>query len=476
MKVHYSIVNYAEIAENSDFRLAAEYYHPVSLAIHRKIRDSGGISFFQCLTKFSSGKNLPQTPTGKFKFIRTQNVRTILVSDNGMSHTDRADELTEIGELLFVRVGDVGDSSVVTPTSANSTVSDNVLRLKVTGINPFFCSVFFNSTVGQTYFKRVFKGTSQGLISRENFRDILIPQFSEKFQNAMEFFCLEADSLHQQSVLKSSDAEKLLLVELNLANWQPKPQLAFVKNYSDVQGAERFDADYFQPRYDDIVNAIKGYPGGWDTLGNLVTLEKCVEVGSRKYRETGIPFVRVSNLSPFEITHEKYISEELYAELEQHQPKQGEILLSKDATPGIAHHLREQPTKMIPAGGILRLKHKSELVRTAYLTLVLNSILGQEQVSRDVGGSVIPHWRPSQVAETLIPILPDEKQAEIERKVTESFNLRQQSKHLLECAKRAVDIAIEADEETALRWLETGSKSTNAAPGVLRFPQNAHPA
>ena len=458
MKAHYSIVNYAEIAKNSDFRLAAEYYHPVSLAIHRKIQDSGGIAFFHCLTKFSSGKNLPQTPTGTFKFIRTQNVRAILVSDNGMSYTDSADELTEIGELLFVRVGDVGDSSVVTPTSANSTVSDNVLRLKVKGINPFFCSVFFNSTVGQTYFKRVFKGTSQGLISRENFRDILIPQFSEKFQNAMEFFCLEADSLHEQSILKCSEAEKLLLAEVCLAEWQPKNQLTFVKNFSDTERANRFDADYFQPRYDDIVNAIKGYPGGWETLGNLVTLEKGIEVGSRKYRETGTPFVRVSNLSPFEITQEKYISEELYAELEKHQPKQGEILLSKDATPGIAHHLREQPPKMIPAGGILRLKRKSERVRTAYLTLVLNSILGQEQVSRDVGGSVIPHWRPDQVAETLIPILPDEKQAEIERKVTESFDLRWQSKHLLECAKRAVEIAIEEDEETALNWLKSSGE------------------
>lgn len=38
--------------------------------------------------------------------------------------------------------------------------------------------------------------------------------------------------------------------------------------------------------------------------------------------------------------------------------------------------------------------------------------------------------------------------------VIESFNLRKQSKHLLECAKRAVEMAIEQDEKTAMSWLE----------------------
>ena len=89
------------------------------------------------------------------------------------------------------------------------------------------------------------------------------------------------------------------------------------------------------------------------------------------------------------------------------------------------------------------------------MTLVLNSILTQEQINRDVGGSVILHWRPDQVAETIIPILPKKIQTEIEQKITESFNLRQRAKDLLENAKRAVEIAIEQDEQTAIDWLNT---------------------
>ncbi|MCD6585415.1 MAG: hypothetical protein J7K96_06605, partial [Desulfobacteraceae bacterium] len=254
--------------------------------------------------------------------------------------------------------------------------------------------------------------------------------------------------------------QKILLSELGLTNWQPKHQLTFVKNYSDTQQAERIDAEYYQPKYDEIIKAIKNYSGGWDTLGNLVTVKKCVEVGSGEYRNEGIPFVRVSNISPFEITEEKYISEKLYQEIKQHQPKKGEILFSKDASPGIAYYLNESPQKMILSGGILRLKNKSDKINNEYLTMVLNSMLTKEQVNRDVGGSVILHWRPNQIKETVIPLLPKEKQTMIQQKVTESFNLRKQSKHLLECAKKAVEIAIEQDEQAAMKWLkqETSGK------------------
>ena len=291
-------------------------------------------------------------------------------------------------------------------------------------------------------------------ISLVNLAKLPVPLLSMNFQRRIEYTVFSAQEIKSQSESEYTQAQTLLLSELGLTNWRPQQLLNFVKNYSDTQRAGRIDADYFQPKYDEIVNAIKSYPGGWEKLGNLAAIQKCVEVGSDEYFGEGVPFIRVSNLSPFEISEEKYISDKLYAEINQHQPKQGEILLSKDATPGIAHYLDQQPPKMIPAGGILRLENKADKVNNEYLTLVLNSVLTKEQVNRDVGGSVILHWRPDQVKGTVIPILSEEKQVQIQQKVTESFSLRKQSKHLLECAKRAVEIAIERDEQTALDWLE----------------------
>ena len=53
--------------------------------------------------------------------------------------------------------------------------------------------------------------------------------------------------------------------------------------------------------------------------------------------------------------------------------------------------------------------------------------------------------------------IPKRNRLRLNRKSIESFNLRKRAKDLLEHAKRAVEIAIEQDEQTAIDWLESVS-------------------
>jgi restriction endonuclease S subunit len=202
---------------------------------------------------------------------------------------------------------------------------------------------------------------------------------------------------------------------------------------------------------------VKKYKGGFDELGNLVKIKKNIEPGSEAYQESGVPFVRVSNISKFELSdnNQQFISEELYTELKKYQPKSGDILLSKDATPGIAFHLNVEPRKMVVSGGILSLKIENKQLLPEYLTLVLNSVIVQKQIDRDAGGSIINHWRPDQVKATLIPLLKDDKQKEIKALIEKSFNDRKLSKSLLEIAKQGVGMAIEKDEAAAENWIKS---------------------
>ena len=450
--VQYSIVNYSEVAENTDFRLAAEYYHPLSLEIHRKIRDNGGTSFFDCITKFSSGKNLPQTVDGKFKFIRTQNIKPILVNDNGMSYTNSLDELTEIGELLFVRVGGVGNSSVVTPNSVNSTVSDNVLRIKIRGLNPFFLCCFFNSAVGQTYFSRVFKGTAQGLISRENFRDIFIPQFSHGFQSLIEKLCLEANSLHEQSSFKYHEAQTLLLAELGLVDWQPKQRTTFVKNFSDTESAGRIDAEHFQPKYDDIVDAIKNYSGGWGMLGNLACVK---DTNFNPDAETEYQYIELANIGRNgEITDCMVEQGEDLPTRARRKVAAEDVIVSsiEGSLESIALITEEYDNALCSTGFHVVY---SGVLNSKVLLVLLKSIVGQLQLKKGCSGTILTAINKTEFRKTAIPKIKTEKQAEIEQKVVESFNGRKRAKNLLEHTKRAVEIAIEQDEQTAIDWLES---------------------
>ena len=457
--VQYSIVNFSEVKDVADCRIDAEYWHPIF------IRNSALVPPHQQLKDFVCQEisNIKSSPINRdFEYLEISQIS--LSSFEYQTTTvqlgeepDRAHHLLEKGDVVVSTVRPNRNAIAFIKTDG-IVGSSGLAVLRPNNIEAEYLIAFCKTSYFVNCLMRANKASMYPAVSTGDILDtpLFVPSKSLRLL-IVETVKNSAFALNKSKQIYAQ-VQTLLLAELGLADWQPKHQLTFVKNFSDTESAERIDADYFQPKYGEIVDAIKNYSGGWDTLENLATLKKCVEVGSKEYIETGIPFVRVSNLSPYEITQEKYISGELYAKLTEHQPKQGEILFSKDATPGIAYYLRETPEKMIPAGGILRLKSETDKIGNAYLTLVLNSILTQEQVKRDVGGSVILHWRPDQVAGTVIPILPQQKQAEIEQKVVESFNLRNRAKDLLEHAKRAVEIAIDQDEQAAIDWLESVSQ------------------
>jgi len=478
--MQYSVVSYAKLKKHPEFRIDAECYKTHHLIIERIIENReykliqehsvsvinfGAYSLCNHIEFIESGKPFLVTEDIYNNVIDFTKLHFISESVHKLLYKSHCKK----GHVLLTMAGAyLGQAAVFNEDfecSSNQAIAK--ITLKEESINPYYLSTYLNCKYGQSQIERFRTGTGQPNLNLGLIKLLQVVTGTDDFQKEIEKFVLLGLEIRKSSETQYKQAQILLLSELDLLNWNPKHHVSFIKNYSDTQQAGRFDAEYFQPKYDEIVAAIKSHAGGWDTLGNLVSLKKCIEVGSEQYSDDGIPFVRVSNLSPFETTEEKYISEKLYSELtpkeesdvtfemsKNHQPKKGEILFSKDATPGIAYFLNEEPPKMIPSGGILRLKLKDKRINPSYLTLVLNSLIVQEQINRDVGGSVILHWRPDQVEKTLIPILKEDKQDEIQQKITESFNLRKQSKHLLECAKKAVEMAIEKDEETAMKWLE----------------------
>jgi len=467
-----STVQLSKVKDTSKlFRFDAEYFQPKYLeteVLIKKKKHSQLRNLISVLTDYHANgsyeilrENVELKSEPDFAhMIRTVDIERddfendiISISEHAYNYLDK----TKVygGEIIINKIGNAGRVYLIPPIDRPTSLGMNQFMIRANdNIDNYYLYCYLSGRYGQNQLNQRVTGAVPLSIDKESARSVFVPLFSNDIQKLVSKAVAAhfRDSSESKRIFK--DSQNILLSELGLLTWKAEHQLAFVKNYSDTEQAERIDAEYFQPKYEAIVKAIKAYKGGWDTLGDLVTVKKCVEVGSGEYLDEGIPFVRVSNLSPFEITEEKYISEKLYAEIKQHQPKQGEILFSKDATPGIAHYLDERPRKMITSGGILRLKNKTIKINNEYLTLALNSVLVKEQINRDVGGSVILHWRPDQVKETVIPILEAEKQAEIQAKVIESLRLRKQSKHLLECAKRAVEIAIERDEIAAIDWLK----------------------
>lgn len=232
---------------------------------------------------------------------------------------------------------------------------------------------------------------------------------------------------------------------LGLKDFKPKYELSYSANLSKAFGAHRVDAGYFQPIYDKLVQQVATRVE-LKPLGNLLLdIRKGIEVGGEQYQEEGKPFIRVSNLSVDGLIKrdQKYISETLYGELAKHyEPKIGELLLTKDATPGIAYVLKESLEGII-SSGILRMTIDESQVKREYLALCIDSVIGKLQVERDGAGSVITHWKPGQIKRLQVPLLPNEIQHRIASVIEQSHEARRKAKELLEEAKRKVEQMIE---------------------------------
>jgi len=460
--VQVSIIDKSDLHKRL-LRIDPEYYQQIYLENEKKISKKKIITLNDvCYITDGEHGTLKIYETGYAKYYGARNVLFGILDETSVEYITKEDHhrnkrsILHPHDVLISCVGtNIGCAAIVPTDIGNANIVRNValLRSGSEKINNEYILSYFLSCYGKLSFKRVATGNAQPLISLDNISEIPIVLLNKKFQKLVSNVINKSILLREKAEKKYLETTLLLLSDIEVKKQLERRDNFFVKNYSETVKSDRIDAEYFQPKYSELIENIKKYSGGCDSLKNLVSIEKGIEIGSKKYLEKGIPFIRVRNLSQFNLTEEKYLSEELYNELIKYQPEKGEILLSKDGTPGIAHYLNKSPKKMILSNGILRLKIKNMKINEEYLTLVLNSFIVQEQIKRDAGGSVILHWRPDQINDTIIPILKEDIQIIIKNKTEETYIIRKKAKLLIQIAKKGVEIAIENNEKIAGNWI-----------------------
>jgi len=362
-------------------------------------------------------------------------------------HNVLAKSKVKEGQVLFSMSGATGNAAVAynIPHQLNSNQDIAKITLKK-GYSPFYVAAFLNSRYGKLQTQRETVGSIQQHVFLWQIRNLRIPIISKASEEIIEATYREGLDRLSRSGNLYSQAENLLLEELGLKDFKPKYELSYTADLSQAFEAQRVDAEYFQPVYGRLIKDLAAKVELRPTSSFLLDIQKGLEVGAEQYQEQGKPFIRVSNLSSNGLIErdQKCISEALYEELAKHyEPKIGEMLLTKDATPGIAYVIKE-PIEGIISSGILRLTVDQSQVNKEYLALCISSIVGKLQIERDGGGSVITHWKPEQIKKLLIPLLPNNTQQEIASLVQQSHEARREAEALLEKAKRVVEIAIES--------------------------------
>ena len=342
-----------------------------------------------------------------------------------------------------------------------------IARVEKSKITPGYLYAFLIGRYGQHQVLRSIRGGGQTGLILPDICQLRITRLSNEFESRINDLSFYGHSKAMESKRVYVNAQNVLLSELGLTDWRPKHQLTFVKNYSDTEQAERIDAEYFQPKYEEIINAIKGYSGGWDTLGKL-----CELVGHPSnppyadVEDTDKTFiVTQKHLGDFSLNDEFWnVAEALYTTQDfidkngQYILKAGDVLLySVGAYIGKANIYKES-TRATIGSFLTLLRTKKDKLNPYYLMTFLNTDVGVAISKQHQRGMAQQYLYPYDIRTFPIPLFPEEIEAKIEEKVIESFNLRKQSKNVLECTKRAVEMAIEQDEKTAIDWLENETK------------------
>ena len=314
---------------------------------------------------------------------------------------------------------------------------------------PEYLVTFLNSKYGMLDIKRrARQSINQTNVNPEEVKEIEIPILSKKIQQSIAEKFEIANKKRVLAKQLYEGAESRVLEALGLDDFTFNSNTTSVKTYKEsFLSSGRFDAEYYQTKFDDLFELLSKYD--CDTLDNLVNIKKSVEPGSDAYQDNGIPFIRVQDLSMYGILEtDVYLSPKEFSNIIR--PKKDTILLSKDGSVGIAYKV-EEDSDYITSGAILHLSIKKETILPDYLTLVLNSKIVKMQAERDAGGSIIQHWKPSEIKEVIIPILPIEEQRKLSNKIQNSFSLRKEAKKLLEEAKQIVEENIQLQLQLQLQ-------------------------
>lgn len=359
------------------------------------------------------------------------------------------------GELLINKIGNPGRCYLMPKLEQPVTLGMNLFLVRINPNKQYtyqFIWAFLNSEIGQKIIYRKINGTAPFSIDKEAILSLYIPRLLVCFQKKIANIVDMAYSKIFDSKSLYTEAEQLLLQELGLVNFKPSTENIAIKKLSESFGTTgRLDAEYYQPKYEEIENVISKYRLGYNAIGSVFKLSKQnFKVDKDKLYE----YVEIGsiNVSSGEIVPELITGAELPSNAKR-KLKVGQVIVSKVRTyrSGIAIIDKDNYVGST-AFSILEEKPNGKVNKETLFSFLRSNLFLEWSLKPNTGTSY-PVILDEDILNFNIPLIDTNIQNIIASKIQQSFALRKESKHLLDIAKQAVEMAIEEDEETAIKWL-----------------------
>ena len=411
-----------------------------------------GIFDIKADTYVDIDNGVPFIRIGDLKAGLIQKDSTAWISES--AHQREAMTALKFGDLVMSKTA-YPAASMVNLKECNVSQDIIAARLNSFGREHFrsgFVAAFLNAKHGNELMARRFQGNVQQHLSLEDGKAIRIPCFELALQDRVHEIFQIADSKQDKSAARQTEAEDTLLATLGLTDWTPPEPLSYTARANDVFAAKRMDAQYFSSKFDELLKRLSA------SGADVKTIRDIRFYNARGFQPEYVPdgdvyVVNSRHILEARIDYEglERTSTEWLRINERARLRSGDILTyTTGAKIGrTAHFSFASPAVASNHVNILRLTEGNPI----YVAFVMNSLVGRLQTERYLSGTAQPELYPSDIDKFVVPLIPNEIQASISNSLLESEALRAQARQLLETAKRAVEVAVEQDEHTAITFL-----------------------
>lgn len=449
----WSVINLSELYGAN--RLDAECYAPTVLQDekaldHCQMVRLGDVAF---ITDGQHGYH-EVDPTSSVRHITAKCVQHGIVTDHATDRlaltTHEANKRSQlrIGDVLLSTAGTIGKAGLVGSDILPANIDQDVARIVLSTdseLDAAFLVAFLNSEFGHFQCERATTGQIQRHIRLGAIRDFRIPVLAVQRELG--------NALRQSVVWRNSastylaDAETMLSNTLGLADLNLTPHLYYEARFAEVSAAVRLDAEYSTPRMQSIIMALSRDGRTIADVSNLAKRHFKPKPGQI------FDYIEIADVTMSGTAEGRSIPAEAAPSRAQWIVKPGDVITSgvRPIRRLSALILPEQDGFVCSSGfAVLQPKDIQPEVLLTYLRLPLVC----ELLDLHTTASMYPAISTTDLLRTPIS-LPDNKACQaIAEKVRESLAARKQAQTMFDVAKRAVEIAIEASEAAAIRFLK----------------------
>ena len=341
-------------------------------------------------------------------------------------------------EKIAIVPDDFPDKTLVTGTCFKLTTKEADDRYVLTA--------YLTCKYGQALKERLKTNLLVSYLAKDDLYSLPVPRISVELREAIKSVFQQCFSLHTHSRSLLVEAEQTLLRAVGLKNWQPPEPLTYTRPSRDAFAAGRLDAEYFAPRVVELLNRLnkdgltisavaparheRFIPGTTDSFDYIeiggvradgTAVSESVPHTEAPSRATWL--VKSGDVVTSTVRPIRRLSALIAPEQDGHVCSSGFVVLQSTTIP---------PEVLLT---YLRLPPVCEL-----LDLHTSASLYPAISEVDLLGMPIPH-------------IGTTTQTQIVESVRAAQASHRRAAELLEAAKRAVEIAIESGEASALEFL-----------------------